>query len=193
MTTPPPIASSPVAKTSALALWSLILGILSWICLGPLTAVPAIICGHLALPRIRNAAGQLTGQGLAIAGLVLGYVGLVLGFLIAAALLFPAINKARDRAQETRCIINVRQLAIACENYALDHQTLPVSVAELNLPVRLVCAAAKNDPSEHYQIMLSGPLTNLSSHTILIQEKTGHHRHRHAVAYVDGTAEMVDD
>lgn len=187
----PPVPTQ--AKSSALAIWSLVLGILSWICLGPLAAIPAIICGHLALPRIRNAAGQLTGQGLAIAGLVLGYVGLILGFILMAALLFPAIVRARDRAQEVQCIMNARQLAIGCTLYEVDHHTLPASLDELNLSSRLVCAAAKNDPSDHYQIMLSGPLTNHPSRAILIQEKSGHHRHRHAVAYVDGTAEMVGD
>jgi len=56
--TPPPILnhipSAEVAyqspQTSPAALWRMILGILSLLCLGPITGIPAIICGHMARP-----------------------------------------------------------------------------------------------------------------------------------------------
>ena len=34
------------AKTSAQAIWSLVLGILSFICFGLFAGIPAVICGH---------------------------------------------------------------------------------------------------------------------------------------------------
>jgi hypothetical protein len=37
----------------------------------------AIICGHSALKNIRYSGGHVRGEGLAIAGLALGYLGLV--------------------------------------------------------------------------------------------------------------------
>jgi hypothetical protein len=55
------------------AIASLVLGILGFMC-GLFSAIPAIICGHLALGKIRRSTGAFGGQGIAIAGVVLGYV-----------------------------------------------------------------------------------------------------------------------
>ncbi|MES2980681.1 MAG: DUF4190 domain-containing protein [Verrucomicrobiota bacterium] len=59
-----------VPKTSGLAIASLVTGLT---CIAPL----AIIFGHMAMSRIKKSAGELTGHGLALAGTILGYVGLV--------------------------------------------------------------------------------------------------------------------
>ena len=61
-------------KTSGLAIASLVCGILC------IPIVP-IVLGHIALSQIKRAAGVIVGGGMAIAGLVLGYVLLVF-FLI---------------------------------------------------------------------------------------------------------------
>lgn len=37
---------------------------------------------------------------------------------ILAAILFPVITKARERARQTRCLANLKQLAVACRMYA---------------------------------------------------------------------------
>jgi len=62
-------------KTSALAIWSLVLGILSPLCCVCFTGIPAVICGHMTLSKIRYSGGALTGRNMAIAGLVTGYLG----------------------------------------------------------------------------------------------------------------------
>src|SRR4029079_16825991 len=67
---PPPIDSTAKA--------ALILGILSLVCSGPLAGIPAIICGHLARGRIARSGGTVGGSGQALAGLVMGYVSLLL-------------------------------------------------------------------------------------------------------------------
>lgn len=59
-------------QTSGLAITSLIFGILG-LCTG-LAGIVAVITGHMALSRIRSSNGSVTGRGLAIAGLVLGYI-----------------------------------------------------------------------------------------------------------------------
>ena len=60
------------AGTNGLAVASLILGLL-WVCwLGSLLAV---LFGHIALGQIKKTGGVQGGRGLAIAGLVLGYIG----------------------------------------------------------------------------------------------------------------------
>jgi hypothetical protein len=63
------------SRTSGLAVASLVLGIL-WLCgLGSLLAT---IFGAVALSQISRSRGQLEGKGLAIAGLVLGIIGMSL-------------------------------------------------------------------------------------------------------------------
>ncbi|WP_448142538.1 DUF4190 domain-containing protein [Stenotrophomonas bentonitica] len=78
--------SLPPRQTSALALISLIAGILGWTALPFLGSVAAIIAGHLARAEIRRRPLELEGDGMALAGLILGYVMVVTSFL--AVLLF---------------------------------------------------------------------------------------------------------
>lgn len=74
------------------AIASLVLGILGFLC-GMFTAIPAIVCGHLALGKIRRSSGAFGGQGIAIAGVVLGYV-LTAATIILAVLWFITWRQA---------------------------------------------------------------------------------------------------
>ncbi len=67
-----PVGIAPVQANSGWATASFVFGILG-LCTG-FGAIPAIICGHIALRMINNAAGHLKGKGLAMAGLVMGYL-----------------------------------------------------------------------------------------------------------------------
>ncbi|HLD36564.1 MAG TPA: DUF2950 family protein [Planctomycetota bacterium] len=64
-------APSGEVKTSQAAIWSLICGILSFLCL---PALPAIILGIIALVAIGNSKGKLKGTGLAVAGLIIAVI-----------------------------------------------------------------------------------------------------------------------
>lgn len=75
-TLPPPLDPTSQPKTSGLAIWSLVLGILSLLCFTIFAGIPGVICGHKALSKIKRSSGALTGQGLAIAGLITGYLGI---------------------------------------------------------------------------------------------------------------------
>jgi hypothetical protein len=68
-------SSSQIRKMSRLAVSSFILGILTILLFG-LTWLPCLICGHMACNRIKKR--NLTGKKLAIAGLIMGYLGIVL-------------------------------------------------------------------------------------------------------------------
>ena len=73
-------------KTSPLAIISLVAGLLGWTLLPWLGSFGAIITGHMARAEIRRSAGTIDGNGLAIAGLVLGWGSIIitiLGILIA--------------------------------------------------------------------------------------------------------------
>ena len=83
---PPPLT------TSTLAIVSLISGIVTWFLLPFIAAVVAVITGHMAKNEIKKSNGMLGGNGMATAGLVLGYVqlgfGLCLCIVVGAMLAF---------------------------------------------------------------------------------------------------------
>ncbi len=81
--TPP--QAPPAPPTSTLALVSLISGILGWTLIPFLGSVVAIITGHMAKSEIKNNPGALSGEGLATAGLVLGYIQVGIAVLCACA------------------------------------------------------------------------------------------------------------
>lgn len=75
-------------QTSALAITSLVTGVLGWTVLPLLGSLVAIITGHLARAEIRRAAGQMDGDGFAIAGLALGWATVVVTVLTILAVVF---------------------------------------------------------------------------------------------------------
>ena len=82
---PPQAAPFPQARTSGMAVASLVLGLLWIYWIGSLLAV---VFGHVALSEIDRSQGRTIGRGMAIAGLVLGYVGLgllLLGIIAASS------------------------------------------------------------------------------------------------------------
>lgn len=80
-------------KTPGIAIASLVLGLLSLAFIGFFASVPAIICGHLALIRIKKTQTR-KGRGLALTGLILGYVVT----LLYAALFIYIIHGAFETA-----------------------------------------------------------------------------------------------
>ncbi len=82
----PPAYPSAVPQTSTLAIVSLVSGIGAWVILPFIGAIVAVITGHMARNQIRESGGQLTGDGLATAGLVLGYLQIGLTVLAVCAL-----------------------------------------------------------------------------------------------------------
>lgn len=90
----PPLIYGP-PRTSGLAVASLVLGIL-WLCgIGSLLAT---ILGAVALSQISRSNGALTGKGMAVAGLVLGIVGLLpFAFAILVSLSDPTANPHHHR------------------------------------------------------------------------------------------------
>lgn len=69
-------------RTSIAAVLSLLFGVLAWVMLPFLGAVIAVICGHAARAEIRHSNGAIDGDGMALAGLVLGWLHLLFVLLI---------------------------------------------------------------------------------------------------------------
>jgi hypothetical protein len=77
-----------VLRTSGTAVASLVFGILSWCLLPFIGAILAVILGHSARSEIRRASpGTVEGDGMALAGLILGWAHLAL-FILAAMFVF---------------------------------------------------------------------------------------------------------
>ena len=67
-------------KKKGLAIVSLVCGIIGGYT--STVSIIAVICGHLALNRIKKDPNLYSGKGLAIAGLILGYLGLAIGLVL---------------------------------------------------------------------------------------------------------------
>ena len=75
---------------SRLALVSIILGFLSNVLLGAVTGIPAIICGHIVRSRLKGKTEQLRSKRLALAGIILGYSGVIITIIV-TTVVFVAI------------------------------------------------------------------------------------------------------
>ena len=76
---PPPAG---VGQNTTLGLVSLILGIASFVCLGFLGSVPAVILGFMQRSKISNNPAEYGGGGMAMAGINLGAINIVVTVII---------------------------------------------------------------------------------------------------------------
>ena len=167
-----PGAAVPVAaagaETSGKAIASLICGILFLVF--P-TAVAAIILGHLSLSDIRHSAGRLTGRGMAVAGLVLGYLGAVLIPVLLLVLIIgigggglgigfevPSSHKSKWRANESSAIGNLRKMSIATVTYSATYDNgYPPRFASMD------GVAGARDPSCDHALLIDSQLSKAGS------------------------------
>jgi hypothetical protein len=85
----------PTTRTSTMAIVSLIAGIVGLTLLPIIGSIAAVVTGYMARKEIAASAGAITGNGMALAGLIMGWIGVVLsvvGLCIACFLvvLLPA-------------------------------------------------------------------------------------------------------
>ncbi|MGH8028612.1 MAG: DUF4190 domain-containing protein [Arenimonas sp.] len=77
----PPAPTTAGRQTNALALVSLISGILGWTLVPWLGSIVAVVTGHMARAELRRNPDTQEGDGFAVAGLVLGWSVLALTIL----------------------------------------------------------------------------------------------------------------
>src|SRR5436190_7794994 len=157
-TTPPPASvPQPVPRTAPAAIWSLVLAILSFTCGWLVTAIPAVICGHIARSKIRKSGGALGGKGVATAGLILGYIALVLG-IMGIPLLVSMIQSDRERLQR----LSTERKEIASDDGRLK-VTVPglwTKLLELNKQASLQVG---NKSNETYLIVITDTKADLDN------------------------------
>lgn len=89
---PPPPPSYAVPPNKSLATASIVLGIVSLICAGPLPGIVAIVLGGMALSQMKKNPERIGGQQMAVTGIVTGSLSIVVyvGFMIVYILIVIA-------------------------------------------------------------------------------------------------------
>jgi hypothetical protein len=89
---PVPVYQPPLPQqipgTNSMAIAAMVLGVAEFFTAG-LTAIPAVICGHVARRQMRQTAQR--GDGLATGGLVLGYMAIIFWTVLIAASLVGVV------------------------------------------------------------------------------------------------------
>ncbi len=206
------------AKTSGLAVTSLVLGCLGLFTCG-ITALVGLVLGIISLVRINQSKGQLGGQGVALAGTIVSAAFLLL-MPIPAAMLLPALARAKQKAASIHCMNNVRQLNLALIMYAdANKDQLPAGTAWCDsiLPYlgrsTNVFLCPQGPPNQRCHYALNAQLAGRSikevqapAETVLVFETDGgwnisggrdllpakaRHNGAYAVGFADGHAELV--
>jgi hypothetical protein len=98
------------APTSGLAIASLITALT---CIAP----AAIICGHMAMSKIKKSGGQIGGMGLAMAGTIIGYVTLIVAIVSIVPAMFVGARAWKMGSDRAACIMNQRQIEQVVRTY----------------------------------------------------------------------------
>ena len=77
----PPASPAPSLPTSGLAVASLVLGVGGLVVLPLIGSILAIILGYMARRDIRQRPDEISGDGVALAGIVTGWIGVALALL----------------------------------------------------------------------------------------------------------------
>jgi len=116
-----------VPEASGLAVASLVAGILSFLCVGPLASIPSVIMGHIALSRIKRDPQAVGGSGMATAGLILGYVNIVIVAILIVvlaptmAIFLPALTRPQEASRRASCANNLKQMGIVFKMFANEN------------------------------------------------------------------------
>ncbi|MCE0521939.1 MAG: DUF4190 domain-containing protein [Methylacidiphilales bacterium] len=123
-----PLAVAPASTTSQLAIWSLVCGCLSLLC-SIFTAIPAIILGHMGRSEIKKNPA-LQGGGMALAGLILGYVFTAFSILylsiVGISVLIALGNQVKGVSQTIQAQLNSAEATNSADQSAnAPDQTAP--------------------------------------------------------------------
>jgi hypothetical protein len=185
--------------TSGAAVASLVCGILSISFLPFFASLPAIICGHIARSNVKKSGGTLTGSGMALAGLIMGYFGFVLvGAAIAAVIALPVFASVQTKGLETKALANAKSLGVACRLYAVDNDgKYPAKLEDL-LPTYLgnnrevlICPFDPSDPIGYVYYGAGMKDSDNSETKVFIVSKSLSKSKGRVVVYADTSGKVV--
>ncbi len=212
---PPPLraAAKPEAKTSSMAIASLVLAVLGFCSVG-VTALAGLVLAIVALMKINRSEGRLKGRGLAIAAICVSAL-MAIYIPLLAALTLPALAQAKSKAQTVNCVNNLKQVGLAARIYATENgDKLPNAetwnddlLKYVGQPSVYQCPAQNRRPqcSYGYNAKLSGKKDNeINPQTVMFfecrggwnvsggaQDMTSHHGRNSVVCLADGSVQQV--
>lgn len=160
-------APSRPARTSGMAIASLVLALLAWPTMG-LSILPALILGIVALVQTRRSQGALKGGRLATAGVIISGFGLLL-----AIILYPVFAKGREKGRQRSCLSHVKELSTGLMQYAQDYNEKYPPASNWNESLKTYvpdeyafrCGSVKRAPAAYAmnKELSSAPLSGLRS------------------------------
>ncbi|MEO6052507.1 MAG: DUF4190 domain-containing protein [Chthoniobacterales bacterium] len=105
-------------KTSGLAITSLVIGLVSFMCCG-LMGIAAVIFGHVARGKINRSEGAIEGSGLALAGLILGYINIVI-FALAIVWSVKVGSSVQKYMPGVQNLVYAQQVQVVVKKMAAD-------------------------------------------------------------------------
>lgn len=132
----PAAGSHPMAgptRVSRLAVASLVFGLLA--CpFSILSGIPGLVCGIMGLNRIArserpHASPRLSGQGMAIAGVVLSGLSMLI-LPVMVGLMLPAVQAAREAARRTMCANNLVQMGLGMLRHESAARLVPAAITD---------------------------------------------------------------
>jgi prepilin-type processing-associated H-X9-DG protein len=193
--------TAPPSKGMALA--SLILGILGCI---PLVGIVAIILGAIAMKRATSEPQRFGGFGLALGGVICGFVFTLSSCLVFGAGVFlPALGQARQSARHLKSQSQLQQIGVALHMYATDNNgAFPES--EQDWQARLVPRYVPNasifeipghdagNPATYVYIpgLVLNNVTSPASTPVIYESNPHPWKHRVHVLFADGHVDDID-
>lgn len=213
---PPPLPKSSAAgerRTSGLAVASLVLGILGFC---GITAIIGLVLGIVAQVKIKRSDGRLQGGGLAIAGICVSAFMLLFSIPLMAALLLPALAKAKQKSSVGQCQDRVKNIALAIQLYADEHDgKYPPAATWSDFIVgylpgeeNLQCTELKGEKCAYgfNRAVADKPMQSIPPETVVIFEASGGcnyfggpdaitasppHGRQYLIGFADGTVRQV--
>lgn len=142
-------------RTSGMAITSLVLAIVSP-CVPLILPIVGLVFGILGLRDVAQGRGRVSGQGLAIAGIILNVLSLI---FVPLLLLFPAVQSVRNAANRAKSLNNLKQIGLAYHNYHDSFQQCPAPIASTNgepiLSWRVSCLPYIEEDARYRQFQLN--------------------------------------
>jgi hypothetical protein len=86
--------------TNGMAIASLIMGITGFTCLPALGSILALIFGYIGKGQVARSQGAQDGRGMALAGIVMGWIGLILTLVVAGLILASVVAVVESDAAD---------------------------------------------------------------------------------------------
>ena len=153
--------------TDGKAIASLVCGVAALVGCLALTGIPAIILGFMARGAIKRSQGTRGGDGLAIAGIVTGFVSLLFTILAGLVMvpLFVGGVHGYQKAQIDIATSSTRTIESAAELYRISNPTTCPTVTQLKADGDLSSSSSTTDPwGMPYEIECTGSTITVTSY-----------------------------